>query len=202
MKIGIIPSIKEPYKNQFEYCVDIKLMKFLKSAFKYSEIEILINIKKKNLNLLCMSGGNDILKFNRDKRNLIRYKLDKYYYNFCKKKKIPILGICHGAHFISSQEGSEIGKKKHVGSHTIKFNKKKLRLKQRYVNSFHNFVIKKLGNSLEALAYASDGTIECFTCKENKILGIMWHPERDKKINQSDVKLIKNYYDINSFGGR
>ena len=30
----------------------------------------------------------------------------------------------------------------------------------------------------------------------------MWHPERDKKINQSDVKLIKNYYDINSFGGR
>ena len=111
MKIGIIPSIKEPYKNQFEYCVDIKLMKFLKSAFKYSEMEILINIKKKNLNLLCMSGGNDILKFNRNKRNLIRYKLDKYYYNFCKKKKIPILGICHGAHFISLQEGSEIEKK-------------------------------------------------------------------------------------------
>ena len=194
MKIGIIPSIKELYKNQFEYCVDTKLIKLLTSIFKVSEIEILFNIKKKNnFNFVCISGGNDILKFSKNKRNLIRYKLDKYYYDLCKKNKIPVLGICHGAQFISSQEKSLIIKKKHLGSHLIKFNKNNLKLKNRYVNSFHNFVIKNLGNNLESLAYAHDKTIECFFHKKKKILGIMWHPERRTKISQSDIKLIKKF---------
>ena len=33
MKIGITPSIKETYKNQFEYCIDIRLINFLKYCF-------------------------------------------------------------------------------------------------------------------------------------------------------------------------
>ena len=30
----------------------------------------------------------------------------------------------------------------------------------------------------------------------------MWHPERRTKISQSDIKLIKNFYDINYLGSR
>ena len=48
MKIAIIPSIKETYKNQFEYCVDIKLINFLNRIFTNGTIEILT--KKQELN--------------------------------------------------------------------------------------------------------------------------------------------------------
>ena len=41
MKIGIIPSIQEKYKNQFEYSCDLNLFSFLKKIFKKSKIELL-----------------------------------------------------------------------------------------------------------------------------------------------------------------
>ena len=33
MKIAIIPSIKEFYSGQFEYCIDIKLLDLIKKNF-------------------------------------------------------------------------------------------------------------------------------------------------------------------------
>ena len=34
MKIGIVPTIREVYKNQFELSVDLKLLNFFKLIFK------------------------------------------------------------------------------------------------------------------------------------------------------------------------
>ena len=97
MIIGIIPSIKEYYKKQLEFSVDLKLISFLKETLQI-KIKILLNKETKNIDLLCISGGNDILKFSKTKKNILRHKLDKHFYDICKKRKIPILGICHGAH--------------------------------------------------------------------------------------------------------
>ena len=193
MKIGVIPTIRIAYKNQFEYSVDIRLINFIKKIFSNSEIDILINNKKEKIDFLCISGGNDILKFNSSKKNLIRFNLDKYYYDICKKKQIPILGICHGAQFIASQEGATITRKNSIRSHKIKFNKQIINLKSRTVNSYHNFVINKLGTKLDVIAFAHDQTIEAFVDRKNKILGLMWHPEREKKINVIDEKIIKEF---------
>ena len=41
--------------------------------------------------------------------------------------------------------------------------------------------------------YDNDENIEAFVCKKNKILGIMWHPERDIPFNELNIKLIKNF---------
>ena len=62
MKIGITPSIKETYKNQLKYCVDIRLINFLNYCFINPKIFIInessLNIK--NIDFLIISGGNDI----------------------------------------------------------------------------------------------------------------------------------------------
>ena len=70
MKIGIVPSIVEKYKNQFEYSCDIRLIKFLKKVYKTNSIEILsFNHKlSKKYKLIVISGanGNDLIKFNKE----------------------------------------------------------------------------------------------------------------------------------------
>ena len=49
MKILIVPTVREIYKNQFEYCVDIRLINFIKEIFKNSSIEIYNMSIKNNL---------------------------------------------------------------------------------------------------------------------------------------------------------
>ena len=78
MKIGITPSIKETYKNQFEYCIDIRLINFLKYCFINPKIFIIYesSLNIKNINLLIISGGNDIYDLVKSKKNFIRNNND------------------------------------------------------------------------------------------------------------------------------
>ena len=41
MIIGVVPSVQEKYKNQFEYSCDINLLFFLEKVFKRSKVELL-----------------------------------------------------------------------------------------------------------------------------------------------------------------
>ena len=117
--------------------------------------------------------------------------MDNYYLNYSIKNKIPIIGICHGAQFLASSFESEINKKKgHVRKyHTIFLNSKKT-VK---VNSFHNYSITKLSNNFIKLAWTKDGSMEAFKHKKYKMLGIMWHPERNSKIKKFDLDFIKKF---------
>jgi putative glutamine amidotransferase len=188
MKIGIIPSIKKFYNNQFEYNCDINLLQFFKKNFKNFNIEILTFDKKINTSfkLIVISGGNDLKIFNKEKKNIIRENLNNQFYNNSIKMKIPIMGICYGAQFIASKFKSKIIKKKHIGKHSILFadNKKII------VNSYHNQAIKILGNKLKCLALANDGSVEYFCHNNKKIIGIMWHPERNKPFKKIDKDIV------------
>ena len=206
MKIGIVPKISEPYKNQFEFTVDLKLINFLKQVFKKSEIVTLNQFnKKEKINLLILQGGNDLVYFNKKIKNIIREKYNNYYFNFAQKKRIPTLGICLGAQFIAKKYNSILIKKHHVGDHAITFSETAI-LKNtklpKTTNSYHNYVIKKLGKRFIKFAIAKDKSIEAFISSNKKILGIMWHPERFKKIRNFDKKIVKNFYDISNTSSR
>ena len=190
MKIGIIPTIREVYNNQFELSVDFKLFLFLKKIYKKSEFKILNDKKVSKIDLLCISGGNDTN--DKSKKSNIRRELDVFHYNNAKKKKIPILGICHGAQFIAKKENcTVVFKKQKIKPHKVFSDKiKSLNIK---VNSYHNLVIKKLSNKCELLAYDKNNYIECFKVKNCKILGMIWHPERYKNFKKVDLDLIKSF---------
>ncbi len=88
MRIGIVPKISEPYKNQFEFTVDLKLINFLKQIFKKSEIITLNQFNnKEKINLLILPGGNDLVYFNKKMKNIIRAKYNNYFFNLAQKKK-------------------------------------------------------------------------------------------------------------------
>ena len=191
MKIGIVPTIREVYKNQFELSVDLKLLNFFKLIFKKCEFKFLAYPNIIDFDLLCLCGGNDIKDNNKKKFNL-RNKLDNYYYSKSKKLKKPIIGICHGAQFIANKEGGKvIYVKQKIKPHKIY--SKKVKYLNCTVNSYHNLVIKKLPKKFEILAFDKNEFIECYSAKNSKILGIMWHPERYKNLKQTDKKLLKQF---------
>lgn len=201
MKILIIPTIRETYKNQFEFCIDLKLLNFLKKVFKNSKLETYNLIKKNDYDLLVLSGGNSsILKKKVDR---LRDKINNSFFRHSLKKKKPILGICHGAQFLAKKNGFKIKKKNnHIGYHKVIFNINKNRF-NKVVNSFHNEAIEyKKKNHVNIFGLAEDNTIECFHIKNQKILGVMWHPERYSKIKNFDLKLIKDFYATNNIVGR
>ena len=131
MKIYVIPKIIETYKGQFEFSLEKKLIEFIKFIKPKSKIEILYSKKKISKNsMMIISGGNNIQKFSNSKSDIIRSKLDNYYFNFSKKNNfnIKILGICHGAQFLSYKFGANLKKTDnnlHTKQHKIIIEKKK-----------------------------------------------------------------------------
>lgn len=152
--------------------------------------------------LVLLNGEDTNLKIKKTKfqsgtkRDFIEYNLVKN----CISKNLPILGICRGHQFINLYFGGTNQKiKNHVNvNHKIKIIdkkfKKKFNLDTMMVNSFHNLGVLKeeLGKKLEPWA-VKDNFVEGFYHKEHKILSIMWHPERRKKSNKLELKMIKQF---------
>ena len=91
MKIYIIPKIIETHKGQFEFSFEKKLIEFVKFIKPYKKIEILYSIKKITKNsMIIISGGNNIQKFSNSKSDIIRSKLDNYYFNLSKENNFNI----------------------------------------------------------------------------------------------------------------
>ena len=198
MKILVSPSIKEPYKNQVEYSFDKKWFSFLNNIF--DNIELVLPEKcDDKLDLIILTGGNDLVFNNPIKRNIMRQKQDKKLYNLALINNIPLIGICFGAQFIAYKLNCKIKKiDGHIGNHLVKTcNQDSLLVNYRkkfLVNSYHNMGIIDQSKKIIALATAEDNSIELFKAKNKKILGMMWHPERFSKIRKVDKDIFTTFY--------
>jgi len=142
-------------------------------------------LEELELDGLVLSGGDnkgDDKHRDRTELNLIEFGINN---------EIPILGVCRGMQVINDYfGGSHIVTKsnEHVGkNHDILITDKKmeeyLNLKKKKVNSFHHNIIleKNLGKDLKVFAKSiNDDTVEGFLHNKLPIIGVMWHPEREK----------------------
>ena len=151
--------------------------------------------KKIKPNLIILAGGNDLFQNNKYVKN--RLKVEKDLINYGISKKIPILGVCRGMQLINHFFKGKISK---VKGHMRKKNRvifKQKIFSKKYIDitSYHNYGIKKkdMASKFDALATDKNENIEMFKHKKLNILGVMWHPEREKS-NLIDLifkKLIK-----------
>ena len=139
-----------------------------------------------------LSGGNDI--GSNPKRDVLEQTILQY----SLIHGLPVLGICRGMQFINHFQGgtlSTLG-----GRHTAVRHKVSGPLIKsdtfREVNSYHDYGLfdANLGDDLEATAWAEDGVIEGLRHVRLPWLGIMWHPERGKTVNQADLALIRAHF--------
>lgn len=201
IRILISPCIREYFKNQIEYNIDIKLIEFLYYTFgKKIEISFNPNFKKIKYNLIILCGGNNIPIYSKSKSDILRNIVTNKIYNHAIKKKIPIFGICYGAQYIGFKNNFIFKKKKLVKNHIIfsKIKKNEYRKKKFLVNSFKTLIIKKTNKEFLNIFFAKDNSIECFTNLKKKLMGIMWHPERYKKFKTIDKLILKKFYDSSS----
>ena len=190
MLVGITPKIKKNY-TEYEYSIDINLIKFIKFLYPKAKCEILYEKKNIELDLLIISGGNDLYFLNKKKEHIIRSKLDSFYLKKAILYQKSVVGICYGAQFIAHYYDSEFKiYQAHIATkHKIIYKNKEL--KEFFVNSYHNYGIKNLGKKLSSICIANDKSIECFKHKELNIIGLMWHPERHLPFKLIDKKIIR-----------
>ena len=135
---------------------------------------------------IIFSGGNDFGDFkNRDKTEEALY--------FWTKNKIPILGICRGMQLIGKLNGSKLKKvKNHINKNhlVIKVSNKKEYLK----NSFHAYSLLHCPKNFKITYLSKDGEIEGIAHDYENIIGIMWHPEREKTFSKNDINLLKKIF--------
>ena len=146
--------------------------------------------KVNKINLLILTGGDSIGLF--EKRDRTELAL----LEFMIKSKLPVIGICRGMQLIHHYFGGKVteGNEKFVKEHRATEHKIRFKNETITVNSYHNCKIDEssLNNSLSILAINdSDNSIEAFIGE--KILGIMWHPERDLHFSTHTKRIITKF---------
>lgn len=145
---------------------------------------------------VILSGGNTLLAQARDAGDVApeRDSFETFVLQWALSNKVPLLGVCRGMQFINHFfGGSSCQLTKHVGTrHSISFCGSLSGDATRDVNSYHGWGIRPehLGEQLDVLAHADDGTVEAFEHTMHGVAGIMWHPEREQPFAKVDIALI------------
>lgn len=154
------------------------------------EDEVEKYIKKWNINVLILSGGDDIGMYTeRDKTELQLIKI-------ALRNNIPIIAICRGLQLIHTFFGGKLlaGDSTFILNHRAKKHKIILNDKEIEVNSYHTNMLdeKTIDKQFKIIGRCKkDNSIECI--KSNGILAMMWHPERENVFHEWNINLIKKF---------
>lgn len=135
--------------------------------------------------LIILAGGNDMsdIKTWRDNNYPIRDAFERRLIEQAWLTKTPVMGICRGAHFINWVSG---------GTHRLMeapYDNVAVNLSTMQVTCHHTICIDKLAPGFEILETDSNGIIELAVHRENRMLGVGWHPERLVNAHSRDYVL-------------
>lgn len=149
---------------------------------------------------ILLTGGNDLNSVNPSKASKQRDAFERKLIEYGIENNIPIFGICRGMQIIAEYFGSKLKEvSEQVGiKHSLKVNEKskyfELLQQLREVNSFHNYAITNLCVELLASATNEEGMIKAIEHKKYKIFAQMWHTEREEPSQDSELNLIKIFF--------
>lgn len=202
-KVFLTPYI---FKNKYKKIVlSINLewfeyLKYLGYETSFGNPLSSIDQQLQNIDLVIVSGGGDIYDIKKKNINLYRDNFEKKVVAIAIKKKIPILAVCRGFQLVgniySNDKKNMIKTKNHQDKNHFIYllknnilpNEEKLN-----VNSYHRICIKKIDKNFDILACSKDKNIEIAYSKKFRILGFMFHPERNNVSQNKIDQIIKNF---------
>jgi N5-(cytidine 5'-diphosphoramidyl)-L-glutamine hydrolase len=204
--IGITQRIDNiEYYSERRDCLDQKWSDFFyKLGYiviplpNISKDKALILLGKLQLDAILLSGGNSISHLNPLAKDVApeRDEFEKTLIKYAHNEKLPLIGVCRGMQLINVYLGGALSPvSAHIATrHPVNFHDSDKQLK-RIVNSYHAWGIKadELAPTLKVIASDEDGCIEAFESKTSRVLGLMWHPEREQEFNQFDLQFIGQF---------
>lgn len=204
-RIGITPRLEE---NDSYYevreCIDIRWGAFLKElGFLLTPLSVSHtsrDIRSLDLDGVIFSGGNTPSSLEDSPLSRIRDRFEILLMDHCRKNGIPAIGICRGMLFIGEYFGATITKTpKHSGTcHSITFACEISQLTAlappAETNSYHTFGVSSLNSSWNILARSEDSIIEAAIHTTERLLLLMWHPERNSPFSQFDSDIFQRFF--------
>jgi N5-(cytidine 5'-diphosphoramidyl)-L-glutamine hydrolase len=151
-----------------------------------------------NLCGLLLSGGNSIASLcpSADDAAPERDAFELAIISDALNRRIPIIAICRGMQILNIYMGGRLSPiEGHAAVRHTLFSTDSPQPLPETVNSYHNWSIAPddLAEDLTPIATDEDGNIEAFQNIDNKLLGIMWHPEREHPFSELDIRLIEGF---------
>ncbi len=138
---------------------------------------------------LILTGGNDlaVLGGNAPERDQTESAL----LDWACAQQLPVIGVCRGMQLIQRRYGVPLERVEgHVSpDQTICIDGERTR-----VNSYHCFGARETRAPLDVWAVADDGVIKAVRHARERILGIMWHPERLSPFRAADLELFRTAF--------
>ena len=214
MRVGITQTVmKHPRYNEMMDCLDRNWASFLISIdilpvpLSLAPASYADDIwKALELDGLILSGGNTLVEYadatdNPESLSPERDAYEKALLKAALSTGKPILGVCRGLQVINTYYSGHLTRiKGHAGTrHRLMVEDSSNAFQFPFeVNSFHDCAAPraKLGKELIPLAHDAEDNIEAFYHPKDKVLGIMWHPERENPPLQPDCELIKRHFGL------
>lgn len=138
---------------------------------------------------ILLTGGNSLVKYGGNAPE--RDEMETTLLELALEHAVPVYGFCRGMQVILDYFGCPLIS---VEDHVAVRHRLKGMLAGLEVNSFHNQGCMEVKPPLEALAWTEDGVIEAVESKEKKILGTMWHPERETVFEEHDIARVQQLF--------
>jgi len=138
---------------------------------------------------IVLTGGNDLAAYdgNAPERDAAETKL----IDIAMQQNIPLLGFCRGMQMLASHFGGKLIK---VSNHVAQRHLLQGQMAGREVNSYHNYAVADLPADFEELAWTEGGILEAMRHKQWRLMGIMWHPEREQSFCSEDMALFQHFF--------
>lgn len=140
---------------------------------------------------IVLTGGNSLVKYggNAPERDAV----DCILIRMAIREGIPVYGFCRGMQSILNYFGNALV---NVQGHVATRHEINSANGIREVNSYHNQACIELqkDGELEIISQCSDGVIEEVKHRTLRILGTMWHPEREVLFQETDIEKVKKLF--------
>ena len=146
---------------------------------------------EKNICAVVLTGGNDLNAYGGDAPE--RDATEGVLVERAVALNLPVLGVCRGMQFLMDYHGGTLVE---VDDHVATRNEIDFRGERRSVNSYHVLGATAAPDCFDVRAKAADGVLEAIEHKSSKIMGIMWHPEREQRFASQDVRLLRTFLGV------
>lgn len=149
-----------------------------------------------DLDAIVLSGGNDLEATGGDSVAEERDAFERALLEAARQRSVPVLGVCRGLQVLAVEHGATLAREAdHAGTrHEVEPTTQAPEVLDlpREVNSFHDWTVPtdEFPEELLVLGRAPDGTVEALAHRTQPLVGIMWHPERERPPHAADRRLL------------